>query len=84
MKLKSIQERKEDSMPTMKTGQVGLVVNSSSPYKDHIILKVYDGFISLTEPKHTWRRDEGVSQVPFGLEIRILPKGTLITFEVEE
>ena len=46
-------------------------------YDKDIILKTYDGFTSLSNPRHTWGIDTR-------LEVRKLPPGTVIELIVNE
>ena len=84
MKLKSIEEGKECPNVTMQLGQVGVGTNPSSPFFNHLILKTHLGFVNLIDPHNTWSCSYYDNKVPAGLDIRILRKGTLITFELED
>lgn len=42
---------------SMEIGEMGVIVDdedSPGPYKGHIILRIYDGAVSLNRPEATW------------------------------
>lgn len=56
-------------------GQLAKVVEPSS-YVGEIVLRVYDGVVSLTDPEHIW-------SLPTILEVEPLPKGTVVEITSE-
>jgi hypothetical protein len=58
----------------MCVGQVGEVLEH--PYHGHLVLRSYDGFVSLDHPQITWTR-------ACTLDVRVLPVGTKITLTLD-
>lgn len=56
-------------------GQLAVISVSGHPLSGHIVLRTYDGAVSLTDPEHTWYRDTSLQVIP-------LSSGTTITLTV--
>ena len=63
-------------------GDIG-VVRHQGEYFNHYLLRCYDGFIDLNQPRSTWVGSFISKTLPFDLKLEHLPKGTIITLEVE-
>lgn len=59
-------------------GQLGIIRDNTSDYNGHIVLRTYDNFVSLTNPKCTW---SNVGRV--GLLVEVLPAGTIVEYGSE-
>ncbi len=66
----------EDSISAcdLKVGELGEIVGIS--YKG-ILLRTFDGVVSLSDPAHTWRK--GCS-----LTVKRLPRGTVVQLKVKD
>ena len=55
--LKLTEKRKESiiSSENMEIGQIAKIVNCEYEHNNHIILKTFNSFVSLTDPKQTWQ-----------------------------
>ena len=47
----------------MTISQMGRV--TEEVYFNHVILRTYNGFVSLTDPRVTWEKDIDINVVPF-------------------
>ena len=66
----------EDSVPAcdLKVGELGEIVGLS--YKG-ILLRTFDGLVSLTAPNHTWKAD-------CTLDVKRLCPGTIVQLKVKD
>lgn len=60
----------------MVVGDIAVITEMGCSQQGEIILRYWDGFVSLSSPKNNWG---AVTDV----EVRILPKGTVVTLTVE-
>lgn len=60
----------------MKIGQLARVINPETNYMRHIVLRTFDGIVSLSNPGLTWSTD-------CSLQVELLPPGYQITLEQE-
>ncbi len=63
------------SGPYLKEGQMGVIEDKRFP-DGHVIIRVYDQIISLTDPYRTWSTSARMI-------VRLLPPGTILTLTVE-
>jgi len=60
----------------LKEGQLGQIVDEECKECGHVILRVYNSIVSLTDPHQTW-------SIGRGYAIRILPTGAEVTLTQE-
>ena len=58
----------------MNTRDIGIITEGG--YINNIILKTYDGFVSLSDPSVTWNSDPNVS-------VRLLKPGQKVILEIK-
>ena len=66
----------EDSIPAcnLKVGELGEIVGLN--YKG-ILLRTFEGLVSLSDPTHTWGKD-------CTLDVKRLPRGTVVQLKVKD
>jgi hypothetical protein len=65
----------------MQENQVGVIQDSYEEYNGHVVLRVYEGLISLTDASSVWRNRTKYDFPNF--TVKLFPPKTLLTFQVE-
>ena len=79
-RIEIISGRNNHKMRDMGIGQMGRIVygNSVGAFRDEIILRIYSGVVSLSDPINFWSNFREVE-----MDIELLPAGTLVTIEAQ-
>lgn len=72
-------EEKEKAIPMVQTEIGDLMIIEDTSFSGIILLRTSDNFVNLENPRSTWLIEEEESS----FLVRVLPKGTKITLEVE-
>lgn len=59
-------------------GKLAIIRDKTSDYQGHIVLRVYDQIISLSNPRCTWSNIDSV-----GILVEVLPAGTIVEYGSE-
>jgi hypothetical protein len=71
----ALPSRNPPTLEDLKVGQVGEII--SQTYKGHIVMRTYDGFVSLMDPETTFDTQNGHHH-----QIQIVPAGTTISIKL--
>lgn len=76
----TIENRSVRTIPAkdMKVGQVGIFKTLMGCYNEQIVVRMYNGYVLLSDPEKTW---SGFSN---NIIVELLPVGTKIILEVTE